>query len=98
MLAETRLGTDGVLTLRLLRAEQRNALNLEMLREANAGLGSALRGGSVRAVAVFGSGGYFSAGADLKEMAEARERGDEGRRQLRAAMAELISLMTELRT
>src|SRR5262249_30847849 len=98
MAASVKLGEDGVLGIRLMRPEQRNALNLEMLQAINSGLGSALRSGGVRAVALMGSGGYFSAGADLKEMAQAREAGEEGRRSLRLAMAEMISLMTELRT
>jgi enoyl-CoA hydratase/carnithine racemase len=98
MPAEVKLDAGGVLTIWLQRPEQRNALNLEMLQAVNAGLGAALRKGGVLAVAVRGSGGYFSAGADLKEMAEAREAGEEGRRRLRQGMAEFVYLMTELRT
>jgi enoyl-CoA hydratase/carnithine racemase len=96
--ATVELLEGGVLDVRLARPEQRNALNVELLEAVNAGLGKHLRSGRVQAVVLQGSGGYFSAGADLKEMAEAREGGEEGRKRLRRAMSEFVYLMTELRT
>ncbi len=62
----------GVLTVRLHRPEARNAMSQIMLRELLDALAGAEAGG-VRAVVLRGSGGHFSAGADLHGMAEARQ-------------------------
>jgi isohexenylglutaconyl-CoA hydratase len=61
----------GVLTVRLNRPEVRNAMSQIMLRELLDTLAAAEAGG-VRAVVLRGSGGHFSAGADLRDMAQAR--------------------------
>jgi methylglutaconyl-CoA hydratase len=98
MTAQVDLHSNGVLGVRLQRPAQRNALNGELLTAVNQGIGPHLRAGGVHALVLQGDGGYFSAGADLQEMAEARAAGDEGRRRLRVAMNELVYLMTELRT
>ncbi len=89
---------SGVLCVTLQRPDQRNALNFELLGGMNRGVGRELRAGGVRAIVVRGAGGYFSAGADLKEMHEARTAGPEGRRRLELAMAELIYTMTNFAT
>ncbi len=61
----------GVLHIRLNRPEVRNAMSLTMLRELLDVLRYAEDDG-VRVVVLRGTGGHFSAGADLKDMAAAR--------------------------
>jgi isohexenylglutaconyl-CoA hydratase len=61
----------GVLHVWLNRPEVRNAMSQIMLREVLDALAEAEAGG-VRIVVLRGSGGHFSAGADLKDMAAAR--------------------------
>ncbi len=61
----------GVLTIRLHRPEQRNAMSQIMLRELFDALAEA-EAGAVRVVILRGSGAHFSAGADLHDMARAR--------------------------
>jgi len=61
----------GVLHVRLNRPEVRNAMSQIMLRELWDVLAEAEAGG-VRIIVLRGSGGHFSAGADLKDMAAAR--------------------------
>jgi isohexenylglutaconyl-CoA hydratase len=61
----------GVLHVRLNRPEVRNAMSQIMLRELLEVLAEAEAGG-VRVIVLRGSGGHFSAGADLKDMAAAR--------------------------
>lgn len=56
---------DGVLTLRLVRPEARNALTAEMVAEITRALEDAHADDGVRTVLVTGSGGSFSAGADI---------------------------------
>lgn len=90
--------SSGVVIILLNRPERRNALSLDLLRTVNDELGRRLRAGRVSAVVLRGAGGYFSAGADLQEMAAARGQGAEGRARLQRAMAELIYLMTNLHT
>lgn len=66
------LGRQGdVLTVRLNRPEARNAMSQTMLRELLDVLAEAEAAG-VRIVVLRGSGGHFSAGADLQDMARAR--------------------------
>ncbi|MGC1584538.1 MAG: enoyl-CoA hydratase/isomerase family protein, partial [Rhodomicrobium sp.] len=60
-----------VLTVRLNRPEARNAMSQTMLRELLDVLAEAEAAG-VRIVVLRGSGGHFSAGADLHDMAKAR--------------------------
>ena len=62
----------GVLTIRLNRPERRNAMSQAMLRELLDALAAAEAGG-VRVAVLRGSGGHFCAGADLHDMAQARE-------------------------
>ena len=61
----------GVLTIRLNRPEQRNAMSQIMLRELLGALAAAEADGT-RVVILRGAGGHFSAGADLHDMARAR--------------------------
>ena len=61
-----------VLTVRLNRPEVRNAMSQTMLRELLDTLAEAKALGA-RALVLRGSGGHFSAGADLHDMARARQ-------------------------
>ena len=61
----------GVLTVRLHRPQVRNAMSQTMLAELFDTLAEAEKDG-VRVIVLRGSGGHFSAGADLKDMAVAR--------------------------
>ena len=66
---------DGVVTLTLDRAEKRNALSLEVMRELNAALSQIADDSAARVVILRGLGPAFSAGHDLREML-ARSIGD----------------------
>src|SRR5215469_1883272 len=68
----------GVLHVRLNRPEVRNAMSQIMLRELLDVLAEAEADGT-RIIVLRGTGGHFSAGADLKDMAAARgaEAGNE---------------------
>ena len=60
---------DGVVaTVRLNRAEKRNALSLELMEELIAALRSLGKDEDVRAIVIEGAGPVFSAGHDLSEM------------------------------
>jgi isohexenylglutaconyl-CoA hydratase len=61
----------GVMHIRLNRPEVRNAMSQAMLSELLDALSDAEKTG-VRVVVLRGSGGHFSAGADLKDMSAAR--------------------------
>ena len=64
----------GVLHVTLARPEVRNAMSLQMVDELQAVLAQAEEGGDVRAIVLRGAGGHFCAGADLQDMAQARQR------------------------
>ena len=64
----------GVLHVTLNRAAQRNAMSLQMVDELAAVLARAEAAGDVRVVVLRGAGGQFCAGADLADMAQARQR------------------------
>jgi enoyl-CoA hydratase/carnithine racemase len=61
---------DGIARLTLNRADKRNALSLEVMRELIAALTTIGADRSVRAVILAGLGPAFSAGHDLREMLE----------------------------
>lgn len=63
----------GVLHVTLARPAVRNAMSLQMVDELRAVLAQA-EGGDVRAIVLRGAGGHFCAGADLQDMAQARQR------------------------
>jgi isohexenylglutaconyl-CoA hydratase len=64
----------GVLHVTLSRPAQRNAMSLQMVDELRAVLAEAEAGGQVRAIVLRGAGGHFCAGADLQDMAAARQQ------------------------
>jgi enoyl-CoA hydratase/carnithine racemase len=63
-------GADGVRTLTLNRPEARNAFNSVLYEAAGAALDAADADDAVRVVILTGAGKGFSAGQDLKEMAQ----------------------------
>ena len=64
----------GVLHVTLNRPAARNAMSLKMVDELRDVLARAESAGSVRAIVLRGAGGHFCAGADLQDMAQARQR------------------------
>jgi isohexenylglutaconyl-CoA hydratase len=66
---------DGpVLHLTLNRPEVRNAMSLSMVLELREALAAAEADGRTRVIVLRGAGGHFCAGADLKDMAAARQQ------------------------
>jgi isohexenylglutaconyl-CoA hydratase len=63
-----------VLHVTLNRPDARNAMTMGMVRELRTALSDAQAGREVRIVVLRGARGHFCAGADLKDMAEARAR------------------------
>jgi isohexenylglutaconyl-CoA hydratase len=66
--------SGGVLHVTLNRPAARNAMSLQMVDELRAVLAQAEAAGDVRAIVLRGAGGHFCAGADLQDMAQARQR------------------------
>ena len=64
----------GVLHVTLNRPAARNAMSLQMVDELAAVLAQAEAAGDVRALVLRGAGGHFCAGADLQDVALARQR------------------------
>ncbi len=64
----------GVLHVTLNRPAARNAMSLRMVDELRDVLARAESAGDVRAIVLRGAGGHFCAGADLQDMAQARQR------------------------
>ena len=63
---------NGVLHLTLNRPEVRNAMSMAMVLELRQALAAAESDGTTRIVVLRGAGGHFCAGADLKDMTNAR--------------------------
>jgi 2-(1,2-epoxy-1,2-dihydrophenyl)acetyl-CoA isomerase len=57
---------DGVMTLTFNRPDKRNAIDRAVLDGLEAGLGRARRDPEIRVLVLRGTGGYFSAGIDLR--------------------------------
>lgn len=69
------LRRDGpVLHLTLNRPETRNAMSLAMVLELHQARAAAEADGATRVLVLRGAGGHFCAGADLRDMAAARQR------------------------
>jgi isohexenylglutaconyl-CoA hydratase len=64
----------GVLHVTLSRPAARNAMSMQMVDELRDVLSRAEDAGDVRAIVLRGAGGHFCAGADLQDMALARQR------------------------
>ena len=64
----------GVLHVTLNRPATRNAMSLQMVDELRAVLADAQSRGDVRVIVLRGAAGHFCAGADLQDMAQARQR------------------------
>ncbi len=67
---------EGVVLLRINRPEVRNALNLEVRKLLAKHLAELGEDSTTRAVVLTGNDKSFAAGADIKEMAEARHDRD----------------------
>mgnify|MGYP002624747403 CR=1 FL=1 len=68
----TTRANGGVLHLTLNRPELRNAMSLAMVLELRQALAAAEADGTTRIVVLRGAGGHFCAGADLKDLTNAR--------------------------
>ena len=73
MLQQSNDGALRILTLN--RPDQRNALNLPLLKALRAALAEAAKDRSARAIVLAGAGKGFCAGADIAEWAEAEKSG-----------------------
>lgn len=74
-LTQVRALREGpVMHIWLNRPELRNAMSLTLVRELQEALRAAEADGQTRVVVLRGAGGHFSAGADLKDMAQAQSR------------------------
>jgi isohexenylglutaconyl-CoA hydratase len=81
---------SGVLHITLNRPESRNAMSLQMVAELRAVLAAVRDDRQIRALVIGGAGGHFSAGADLKDMANARAQGAAAYRELNRAFGALL--------
>lgn len=69
---------DGVGVMRLNRPDKRNAMSADLARELHEAIERLDADPDVVAIVVTGSGGAFSAGADMNESLAAYERGERG--------------------
>ena len=81
---------NGVLHLTLNRPQSRNAMSLQMVAELRAVFAAVREDRSVRALVIGGAGGHFCAGADIKDMANARAEGPDAYRDLNRAFGALL--------
>ncbi|MBD9563522.1 enoyl-CoA hydratase/isomerase family protein [Pseudomonas sp. PDM09] len=81
---------NGVLHITLNRPDSRNAMSLQMVAELRAVLAAVRDDRRVRALVIGGAGGHFCAGADIKDMANARAQGATAYRELNRAFGALL--------
>ncbi|KZN15711.1 MULTISPECIES: enoyl-CoA hydratase/isomerase family protein [Pseudomonas] len=81
---------NGVLHITLNRPDSRNAMSLQMVAELRAVLVAVRDDRQVRALVIGGAGGHFCAGADIKDMANARAQGATAYRELNRAFGTLL--------
>ena len=81
---------NGVLHLTLNRPQSRNAMSLQMVAELRSVFAAVREDRSVRALVIGGAGGHFCAGADIKDMANARAEGPDAYRDLNRAFGALL--------
>lgn len=77
--------SDGVLAIGLDRPAKRNAIGVEMTLELESALLAAGRDAGLRAIVIYGRGGHFSAGMDMKDFFDHSERDAGLLRRARAA-------------
>jgi 2-(1,2-epoxy-1,2-dihydrophenyl)acetyl-CoA isomerase len=70
--------SGAVRTIAINRPERRNALNFDTLVELRAKIAEARANSALRALILTGRGGAFSAGADVREWAEKKAKGERG--------------------
>jgi isohexenylglutaconyl-CoA hydratase len=81
---------NGVLHITLNRPDSRNAMSLQMVAELRAVLAAVRDDRQVRALVIGGADGHFCAGADIKDMANARAQGQTAYRELNRAFGALL--------
>ena len=81
---------NGVLHITLNRPDSRNAMSLQMVAELRAVLAAVRDDRQFRALVIGGAGGHFCAGADIKDMANARAQGQTAYRELNRAFGALL--------
>ncbi|MBB3243517.1 isohexenylglutaconyl-CoA hydratase [Pseudomonas sp. Tn43] len=81
---------NGVLHITLNRPDSRNAMSLQMVAELRAVLAAVRDDRQVRALVIGGAGGHFCAGADIKDMTNARAQGQTAYRDLNRAFGALL--------
>jgi enoyl-CoA hydratase len=67
--------SDGTLKVSLNRTPVLNAINSDVLRELESGIKAHMGDGTIKALMLYGQGGCFAAGADIKELANLDEGG-----------------------
>ncbi|MDR8365433.1 enoyl-CoA hydratase-related protein [Pseudomonas sp. JL3] len=81
---------NGVLHITLNRPDSRNAMSLQMVAELRAVLATVRDDRQIRALVIGGAGGHFCAGADIKDMANARAQGATAYRDLNRVFGALL--------
>ncbi|PAU52381.1 enoyl-CoA hydratase/isomerase family protein [Pseudomonas sp. PICF141] len=81
---------NGILHITLNRPDSRNAMSLQMVAELRAVLAAVRDDRQVRALVIGGAGGHFCAGADIKDMTNARAQGQTAYRDLNRAFGALL--------
>ena len=81
---------NGVLHITLNRPDSRNAMSLQMVAELRAVLAAVRDDRQVRALVIGGAGGHFCAGADIKDMTNARAQGKTAYRELNRMFGALL--------
>lgn len=81
---------NGILHITLNRPDSRNAMSLQMVAELRAVLAAVHDDRQVRALVIGGAGGHFCAGADIKDMTNARAQGETAYRDLNRAFGALL--------
>ncbi|MBT9161403.1 MAG: putative enoyl-CoA hydratase echA8 [Dehalococcoidia bacterium] len=66
---------DNILRVSLNRIFVLNALNSDVLKELESGIKEYIRDQNIKALMLFGQGGCFASGADIKELASLDEEG-----------------------
>jgi len=66
---------DNILKVSLNRISVLNALNSDVLKELESGIKEYIRDQNIKALMLFGQGGCFASGADIKELASLDEEG-----------------------